>query len=81
MSALAGVKIDRNAVHRVLWRRADRFGRVRVQARSLAEELGVSYWNFTVVLKSMAGEGRMRQIGGSERGPKTYVVENPDIWA
>lgn len=77
---LPGQRIDRNAVHRVLYRRADRLHRLKTPAKTLADELGVDYANFTILLHKMADEGRLRRISGVRTGPKVYLVEDPSSW-
>jgi DNA-binding MarR family transcriptional regulator len=79
-SGKIGVRIDRDAVHRVIYRRADRHHRFKGKMTDLAEELGVSYFNFTIVIRSMADEGRLRRIGGAANGAKTYLVVDPEEW-
>ena len=74
------VHIDRNALHRLLWGRADRFGRYRMELKALCDELGLSYAHFSVVIREMAAEGRMRRIAGPKYGQKVYQVENPAGW-
>lgn len=74
-------QIDRDAIHRVLYRRADSHHRLRLHVPSLADELGVSYFNFTIVIREMAAQGRLKRIGGKDNGTKTYVVEDPGVFS
>lgn len=74
------MKIDRDALHRVLYRRSDRHHRLRLSCRVLSDELGVSYANFTRVIIEMAAQGRLRRIAGGRMEMKTYVVEDPAVW-
>jgi DNA-binding MarR family transcriptional regulator len=80
-AGLAGQRIDRDALHRYLYRRSDRHHRLKVQAKDLAEELGVSYENFTTILRKMADDGRLRRISGAHNGPKVYLVTPPEDFA
>jgi CRP-like cAMP-binding protein len=77
---LAGIKIDRNALHRVLYRRADRHHRLKLSAKDLAEDLGVNYEHFSRMLHTFADEGRLRRISGVRTGPKVYLVSDPAEW-
>lgn len=72
--------LDIDAIHRYVYRHSDRLHRYPMNAVTLADELGVSYYNFTVVVKKMVAAGRLRQISGRKFGAKTYVVEDPDVW-
>lgn len=74
------VAIDRDALHRLLYGRADHFGRYKMDLAALAGELGLSYCNFSVVIRAMTDEGRLRRIAGTTYGRKTYHVEPPDAW-
>lgn len=73
-------KIDRNALHRYLYRRADRLGRLKLNVKVLAADLELSYCNMTVVIGEMTASGRLRRIGGPRYGLKTYVVADPSSW-
>jgi hypothetical protein len=73
-------KFDRDALHAYLYRKSDRLHRIVLNQKKMAEQLEVSYYNFTVIIRGMAEEGRLRQIGGSKFGSKTYLVEDPTSW-
>jgi len=76
----AGQRIDVDALHRYLWRRADRFGRYQMKLKVLASDLGLGYTHMSVVISRMVDEGRLRVIGGTTYQKKTYVVEDPVLW-
>lgn len=78
---MAATTIDRGALHRLLYGRADHFGRYRMDLQALATELGLSYCNFSVVIREMTAEGRLRRIAGTTYGRKTYKVESPEAWS
>jgi DNA-binding MarR family transcriptional regulator len=73
-------KIDRNALHRVLYRRSDRNHRLKLDVRALSREMEVDYINLTRIIKGFNDQGRLRRIGGANNGPKVYVVEDPAHW-
>lgn len=73
-------KIDLDALHSYLYRRADRMGRLKINVKKLSGELELSYCNLTVVILKMADTGRMRRIGGASNGQKTYVIADPATW-
>lgn len=73
--------IDRDALHRLLYGRSDHFGRYKMDLAKLAEELGLSYCNFSVVIRDMTTEGRLHRIAGPTYGRKTYMVEPPEVWS
>lgn len=67
-------RIDRDALHRYLYRHTDHFGRYRMNLKALSEELDLAYCNLSVVITSMAKEGRLRMTAGTSYGAKTYKV-------
>lgn len=69
--------IDRDALHRYLWRRANRAGRLRIVVRELADELELGYANLTVVIGEMCKQGRLIRVGGGRNQTKTYRVVDP----
>jgi hypothetical protein len=69
--------LDRDALQSLLFRRADRLGRIKVDLRALAADAGVDYENLSTVLGSMVTEGRMRRIAGGKMSRKTYLVAPP----
>lgn len=75
------LRIDRDALHRVLSHRVDHFGRIKINLGALAEETGVNYSNLSGIIGQMAAEGRLRKVGGTQQGAKTYLVTDPKDWA
>lgn len=73
-------KIDREALHRYLYRRTDAFGRLKLNVTKLSSDLELSYCNMTVVIAEMTEAGRMRHIGGHRYGTKTYIIADPVTW-
>lgn len=69
--------IDRDALHRILFRKADRLGRLKLNLRALSDELELGYCNLSVVISEMAQAGRLKPIAGPRNGRKTYVVVDP----
>lgn len=74
------VRIDEDALHRILWRRTDRFDRLRLTVTELAGELDLGYCNLTTHITAMTRDGRLRKIGGKKNGVKTFVVVDPVVW-
>lgn len=73
--------VDRDALHRLLAGRTDHFGRIKMDLRALAAETDINYSNLSVIIREMAEEGRLRKVGGTVQGPKTYIVTNPKEWS
>jgi hypothetical protein len=73
--------IDMDALHRLLWRRTDRFGRLKLNVKLLAGELELSYRNLTIVVQKMTAQGRLQHLAGRHHGLKTFVVVDPVLWA
>lgn len=78
---MRGYSIDMDGMHRFLWRRADHTGRLRIQQRQFAEELGIAHETVCRLLKRMADQGRIKKIAAKAHNVGVYSVKNPDEWA
>lgn len=76
---MAGV--HRGGLHVLLWQRRINSGGVRIVQHRLADELGVSKWSMSRILKRMADEGRLIPLPGSGNSSATYEVVDPAVWA
>lgn len=74
-------EIDRDALHRVIWRRTDRRGAIKFVQNQLALELGISPYHFCRIVAEMCDEGRMRMIATGKHNVRTYQVSDPATWA
>lgn len=72
--------IDRDGLHRYLWRRSDRLGRLRLVQKELADGLGVTKFTISRIMKEFTDQGRVRSLGRGERSSHTYLVIDPDAW-
>lgn len=72
--------IDRDALHRVLWRRTDRRGSLKFIQNQMASEIGVSPYHFNRILAEMEEVGRLKTIAIGKRSIKTYVITDPAKW-
>jgi hypothetical protein len=81
MPARKGTAIDREALHRYLYRRTDRMGRLlQLNQTALSEETGIGYAWLSQILTSFVKEGRMTVISGQKMCRKSFVVINPEEW-
>lgn len=74
-------EIDRDALHRVIWRRTDRRGAIKFVQNQLALELGISPYHFCRIIAEMCEEGRLRSIAVGKHNVRTYQVLDPAAWA
>jgi DNA-binding MarR family transcriptional regulator len=72
-----GVKVDRAALHRVLWRRTDRRRTLKIHQGMFGEELGISPWHLSRLLKELEDAGRVRKLTTDRHYVGTYVVYDP----
>lgn len=72
--------IDRDALHSLLARRADRRSSIKLLANELALEIGVSSYHFSRIIAEMQEDGRIRQVSISKHNIRTYMVMDPDTW-
>lgn len=76
-----GIKVDRDALHRVIWRRTDRRRTLRIHQAMFAEELGVSPYHLSRLLAELEGEGRMRKLSAEKGNVGRYVIADPADFA
>lgn len=73
--------IDWNELHWLLWDRADRRGRLRVVARTLASELVISKQAMSRLLQTLERQGRIRRVSvRPQPHPVTYEIVNPETY-
>lgn len=73
-------EIDRDALHRVLWRSVDRFNRVTFKSEALADELLISAYHFSRIVTQMCKQGRLVELARKKSGIRTYEVIDPKVW-
>lgn len=73
--------LDTNALHSLLWLRADAQGVLRINQSRLANELVTTRLVIHRVLERMGNEGRLNKIPGAS-GPATraYEIIDPQVW-
>lgn len=76
-----GVKIDRVTLHRNLWERADRFGKVEIHQRTLSEELDVTNVTVSLIIKELVEDERIRKVAARKGNIGVYVVKDPNLFA
>lgn len=66
--------VNRDLLHQYLFAKADRHQMVTISTGVLADELGVTIYCMSRILKEMKETGRIRKIG------LRYEVTDPDIY-
>lgn len=75
-------RVDREAVHCLLWARANDAGVVRVVQNEFALELAVSRFMLNRALQAMVEEGRLHRLSRSGNGrTQVYEVRDPADFA
>lgn len=72
--------LDRDVLHRYLWRHSRRGGLVEIHHQELADQLHVNRGTIGRTVKKMIEEGRMRKHAAEEGNIHTYAVVSPDVW-
>lgn len=70
-------EIDREALHRVLWRRCDRRGALKLVQNEMAMELGITPSWFSRIVAEFREQGIMTPIASGKHNVKTYRVTEP----
>lgn len=72
---------NQDDIHKLLWERADSFGRVKTSQKDLAQEFSVARETMNRVFKRMVSAGRIRLIRKMKTGYGViYQVTNPEEW-
>lgn len=73
-------KLDRDAFHALLWRRASASGKLLLNQSALAEELDLDRTTIVRLMGEMAMQGRLTKIGERQHRHSLYRVVDPDVW-
>lgn len=74
---MKGQKVDRLALHERFWAQADRFGKVEIYQKGLAEELHLTAPTVSLIMKELVEEGRIRKVASKRRNVGVYAVRDP----
>lgn len=77
---MANPGLDRDALHSFLWDRTDSKDVIRIVQRELAEQLGVTIYTMSRVVKEFCQEGRLKKVQTSNHNIQSYVVCEPGAW-
>lgn len=71
------VKLDREALHRYLWKQADDHGRLEIKINDLAEKLQLGRGHMGRIIREMVEDGRLRLVNRGVSNVGTYSVVSP----
>lgn len=69
--------IDRDALHRYLWRKTNNRNRILVNVGALAEEIGIGEDHMGRIINQMRDKGRLKKVGRESKGI-LLVIYDPD---
>jgi hypothetical protein len=75
-----GKDLDHLAIHRVLYERADRLGRVLINQTDLAKELGITKFTMSRTITQMIADHRLHQISRKKNLRGVFRVIDPHEW-
>lgn len=70
--------VDREALHRYLWERANRHHRIRIRQTDLGDALNVTRETVNRVLKEMERGGRVKKVSALPGNVGVYRIFDPD---
>ena len=70
-----GVRTDRNLLHEYLWSIRDRNDIVKINQQYLSDELAISNFTLSHILRRMVADGQLERIGNSR-----FFVKDPATW-
>lgn len=74
-------RIDRDALHRILWRRCDARGTIEFVGQEYAASLLISPYHFSRIMAEGERMGRWRVIRKKKHSVNVYEVVDPTMWA
>lgn len=75
-----GHPFDIDVMHKLLWERTDRLGRLRVNQAHLAIELGVTKFTMSRTFATLVADKRVRLITNTRQNSGTFIIEEPGEW-
>lgn len=72
-----GHTIDRVQLHCTLYERADRFGKLEIYQKALAEQLQVTQATMSLIIKELVQEGRIKKVASRPQNVGVYVIRPP----
>lgn len=75
-----GQDLDHLAIHRALWKRADRLGRVRLNQTELARELGITKFTMSRLITTFIEDERLALLTRNKNHRGQFKVMDPDHW-
>ena len=73
----AGVKADRDAIHKELWDARNRHNLVKVHQGNFAQHLGLSGPHLCRIFKEFERDGRIKKKASRYRNVGVYEVRDP----
>lgn len=77
---MRGHPLDLDALHALLFGRADHFGRLRLSQRKFAEEVGIAHETVCRAVSKMAKEGRLKRLKSEKNNIGIYHIIDPVKW-
>lgn len=74
---MKGRPLDRDALHRFLYEKAGRNGKLTVHLDEISEEFGMSRFHLSRVIQEFVKSGQMKLLDAGHRNVKSYVVRPP----
>lgn len=76
----AGVRADRDAIHRELWQNRNRRDLVEIHQGRFAAHLGITGPSLCRILKEFTETGRIKKTGSRYRNVGVYQVFDPETY-
>lgn len=73
-----GGEYSRHEIHKMLWRKCDRFGRIKINQSAWMKDLGISMATMQRIMAELRSEGRIKKIGSRKMGIGIYVIRDPN---
>jgi biotin operon repressor len=75
------IPVDHGVFHRMLWQKADRQHAVYIDQLALREELQMSKFAISKMIRTFVEDGRITQVNNRPQLKGRFIVHNPYLWA
>lgn len=74
------IKVNRDALHRYFWRKANRRHHLSISVKEIAEQLGVNERHMGRIMNEMEETGRVKKLRPGPHNVGVFAISDPDTW-
>jgi hypothetical protein len=74
-------RVDRDRLHAYLFRQTNRYGKIKLVQKHLADELGITNYTLSRIMKEFLEDGRAKLLSRGKHDGNAYMIVDPAVWA